>query len=60
MLKQATTFTNLDITLLIATSYKNAVALVTRKVSVNDNIGDFRSAIVARRLQRRGVVGRRS
>ena len=51
VLKQATTFINLDITLLVATSCKSTVVLIIRKVSVNDNIGDFfRTAIVIRRL----------
>ena len=60
MLEQATTFTNLNITLLVATSYKSTVVLVIYKVGINNDIGDFRSAIVARRLRRRGTIGRRS
>ena len=58
MLKQATTFTNLDVALLVATSYKSVVALITYKVSVNDNIGDFLRTAITRRLQRRGAIGR--
>ena len=50
ILEQATTFINLDVTLLVATSYKSIVVLVIHKVSVNDNIGDFRTAIVVGRL----------
>ena len=49
ILKQATTFTNLDVALLIATSYKSTVALVIHKVGVNNDIGDFGTTI-ARRL----------
>ena len=60
ILEQATTFTNLDITFLVTASYKSAVVLVIRKVSVNDDIGDFRTAIVVGRLRREGVIGRRS
>ena len=58
--KQATTFINLNVTLLIITSRKSTVALIIYKVSVNNDIGDFRTAIVVGRLRRRGVVGRRS
>ena len=50
ILKQATTFINLDITLLVTTSYKSIVVLVIRKVSVNNDVGDFRTAIVIGRL----------
>ena len=60
MLEQATAFTNLDVTLLVATSRKSVVVLVTYKVGVNDDIGDFRTTVVVGRLRRRGVVGRRS
>ena len=60
MLKQATTFTNLSVTLLITISYKSTVVLIIYKVSVNNDIDDFRSAIVTRRLRRRGAIGRRS
>ena len=45
-----TTFINLDIMLLVATSYKSVVVLVIYKVGVNDNVGDFLRTIVARRL----------
>ena len=58
--KQATTFTNLDITLLVATSHKSTVALIVREVSVNNEVGDFKTAIIVRRLRRRGVIGGRS
>ena len=50
ILKQATAFINLDVTLLVATNRKSAVVLVIYKVGVNDDIGDFKSAIVTRRL----------
>ena len=60
MLEQTTTFINLDMTLLVIASYKSIVALVIRKVGVNNNIGNFKTAIVARRLRRRGVIGRGS
>ena len=50
VLEQATTFINLDITLLVAISYKSTVAFIIYKVSVNDDIGDFRNTIVTRRL----------
>ena len=60
ILKQATAFINLDITLLVIASYKSIVVLVVYKVSVNNDIGDFRTTIVVRRLRRRGVIGRRS
>ena len=59
ILKQTTTFINLDITLLVATSHKSTVALVIREVGVNNDVGDFlRTAIVVGRLRRRGVIGR--
>ena len=59
MLEQTTAFTNLDIALLVATSYKSTVVLIIYKVGINDDIGDFlRTAIVIGRLQRRGVIGR--
>ena len=57
MLKQATAFTNLDVALLVTTSYKSIVALVIYKVNVNNNIGDFK-ATITRRLRRRGAIGR--
>ena len=50
ILKQTTAFTNLDIAFLVATSYKSTIVLVIRKVGVNDDIGDFRTAIVVGRL----------
>ena len=59
MLEQATAFINLDVTLLVATSYKSAVVLVIYKVGINDNISNFlRTAIVVGRLRRRGAMGR--
>ena len=48
--KQATTFINLDVALLVATSYKSIVILVIYKVSVNNDIGDFFRTAIARRL----------
>ena len=51
ILKQATTFINLDVTLLVATSYKSTIALIVREVSVNNNIGDFlRTTVIIGRL----------
>ena len=58
ILKQATTFINLDIALLVAISCKNTVAFIIRKVSVNDDVGDFLKTAIARRLRRRGAIGR--
>ena len=58
VLKQVIAFINLDVTLLVIASCKSTVVLVIYKVGVNNDIGDFRSAIVARRL-RRGTIGRR-
>ena len=58
ILKQATTFINLNVTLLVTTSYKSIVILIIHEVSVNDNIGDFRTTIVVGRLRRRGVIRR--
>ena len=60
MLEQATAFINLDIALLVAASYKSTVVLIIYKVGVNNDIGNFRSAIVTRRLRRKGTIGRRS
>ena len=60
ILEQATAFINLNIMLLVIASYKSAVVLVVYKVGVNDDIGDFRTAVVIGRLRRKGVVGRRS
>ena len=50
ILKQATTFINLDIALLVATSYKSIVVLVIYKVGINNNIGDFLRTTITRRL----------
>ena len=50
MLEQATAFINLDVALLVTTSYKSTVALVIREVGVNNDVGDFRTAIVVGRL----------
>ena len=50
MLEQATTFINLDVTLLIATSCKSIVVFVIREVGVNNDIGDFRTIVVVGRL----------
>ena len=58
ILEQATTFINLDVAFLVATSYKSTVALVIYKVGVNNNISDFFRTAIARRLQRRGAIGR--
>ena len=58
VLKQATTFINLDVTLLVTVSCKSIVALIIRKVSVNDDIGDFLRTAITRRLRRRGAIGR--
>ena len=58
MLEQATAFINLDIMLLVVTSYKSIVVLIIRKVSVNNDIGDFFRTTIARRLRRRGAIGR--
>ena len=60
ILEQATAFINLNVAFLVVTSRKSTVALIIRKVGVNNDIGDFRTTIVVRRLQRRGVIGRRS
>ena len=58
MLKQATTFINLDVTFLVTTSYKSTIVLVIYEVSVNNDIGDFLKTAITRRLQRRGTIGR--
>ena len=59
MLKQTTTFINLDIALLVTTSRKSAVVLITYEVGVNNDIGDFlRTTVAIGRLRRRGVIGR--
>ena len=58
ILEQATTFINLDVTLLVATSYKSIVALVIYKVSINNDIGDFLRTAIARRPRRRDAIGR--
>ena len=58
MLEQTTTFINLDVALLVATSRKSIVVLVIRKVSVNNDIGDFLRTAITRRLRRRGAIGR--
>ena len=50
MFEQITTFTNLDIALLVATSYKSIVVLVICEVGVNNDVGDFRTAIVVGKL----------
>ena len=50
ILEQATAFINLNITLLVTTSYKSTVVLIIYKVSINNDISDFRTAIVIRRL----------
>ena len=52
-----TAFINLDIALLVATSYKSIVVLVIYKVGVNNDIGDFLRTAITRRL-RRGAIGR--
>ena len=57
ILEQATTFINLDVTLLVTMSYKSTVALVIYKVGVNNDIGDFLRTTIARRLQR-GTIRR--
>ena len=44
--------------LLVSTSYKSIVVLVIYKVGVNNDIGDFLRTAIARRLQRRGAIGR--
>ena len=46
---------NLDIVLLVVTSYKSTVALVIYEVGVNNDVGDFLRTTVARRLRRRGI-----
>ena len=58
VLEQATTFINLDVALLVATSCKSAVVLVICEVGVNDDVGDFLRTVIARRLRRRGVMER--
>ena len=58
VLEQVTAFINLNVALLVATSYKSTVALVIGKVSVNNDIGDLLRTIVTRRLRRRGTIGR--
>ena len=50
MLEQATAFTNLNVALLVTTSYKSTVILIIYKVSVNDDIGDFLRTTITRRL----------
>ena len=56
VLKQATAFINLDIMLLVATSYKSTIVLVVYKVGVNNDVSDFlRTTVVVGGLRRRGT-----